>query len=97
MEPNRSLYDIGDNLNLSCQAEENTNLYTIKWYKKSSEGSFEEQESTLKTNGIYTQTLSLKKMSEPKVTYKCIIGRYPVNYSDYKMVTVELKGNKNIV
>ncbi|CAB4019200.1 ---NA---, partial [Paramuricea clavata] len=34
--PNKGIYDIGDEVELTCRAENTTNGYQIKWYKISS-------------------------------------------------------------
>ena len=92
--PNKTLYDIGDSLKLSCQADENANEYKITWYKINSRGKLERQSPDIKIiKRAYVYVLFLEKMKEQKVTYKCEIQRVPVHYRNSKLVTVELKGN----
>ena len=89
--PNREYYDDGSNVTLTCEAEKNTNLYEIKWYKLDSLGYPIIQKSELNGTGMLTLTMnSLSKENTGK--YKCVISRPQVNYYNAQFVNITVKG-----
>ena len=92
-QPNKDLYDIGESLKLWCQAEGGGVAYEPTWYKLNSTGSFVKHSSKWdQTDGIRSEIVSIEKMTDAKATYKCVIRRYQVNYINYKLVKIVLKG-----
>ena len=92
--PNKALYEIKDNVKLTCHAEGVTvAVYDIKWYKQRKNEKFKQ----LKTqgsyvNGMWTETLSLNGLSErDEGTYMCQIYRYPLQYSANELVDISVK------
>ena len=91
--PDKALYDFGDKVKLDCTIN-STNIYDYKreWYKLVSNGRSEKIQNTeQREQGI----LSLESMTpEKEGTYKCVISRLYVNYSNFKLVKIFLKGKK---
>ena len=89
--PNITYYDVGSSVNLTCEAEKNTNLYEIIWYKRDSQGNMITLKSALNGPGILT--LTLKPLSKENAgSYKCVISRPQVNYYHSRVVKITLKG-----
>ena len=92
-KPNEAYYDIGSNVNLTCEAEKNTNLYKIIWYKHDSQGYSIKLKSALNGPGMLTLTLS----AHDSRSYKCEVLRPEVNYYNSRFVNISVKGrNFNI-
>ena len=95
-KPSKALYDIKENVKLTCHAEGITNVaaYDIFWYKLNSDGKFEKLRSGGSfVNGMWTEALSLTGLLErDEGTYKCKINRYPLQYSANKLVNISVKG-----
>ncbi|CAB4019701.1 B-cell receptor CD22, partial [Paramuricea clavata] len=88
--PNETYYDIGSAVNLTCEAEINTNLYGIIWYKLDSQGYSTKLKSALNGTGILTLTLNpLSKKNAGR--YKCVICRPEVNYYNSRVVSISVK------
>ncbi len=95
-EPNRELYDLGDKVKLTCTLDNSNgkvgridikHYYTLEWY----------QNSTKMINNFYgpnyEKIIMLDSLTqETKGTYKCVIHRSIVNYYDFKLVSIRLKG-----
>ena len=89
--PNYSYYDDGSSVNLTCEAEKNTNLYEITWYEHDSHGNPVKRKSELSGTGMLTLTLaSLSK--EDTGQYTCVISRPQVNYRNAQFVDITVKG-----
>ena len=89
--PNITYYDVGSSVNLTCEAEKNTNLYEIIWYKSDSQRNMITLKSALNGPGILTLTLNpLSK--ENAGSYTCVISRPQVNYYSSRVVKITLKG-----
>ena len=96
-EPNKDLYDIGESLKLWCQAEGGGVAYELTWYKLNTTGSFVKHSSKSNhADGTSSEIVSIEKMTDAKATYKCVIRRYQVNYINYKLVKIVLKGNDGL-
>ena len=90
-KPNYSYYDDGSNVNLTCEAEKNTNLYEITWYKPDSQGNPVKLKSERNGTGMLTLTLaSLSKKDTGQ--YTCVISRPQVNYRNARFVDITVKG-----
>ncbi len=90
-KPDKTYYDIGSNVNLTCEAEENTNLYDIRWYKLDSQGYPIELESALNGPGILILTLNSLSAKDSGI-YKCVISRPEVNYHNSGFFKISVKG-----
>lgn len=89
--PNREYYDVGSNVNLSCEAQKDTNLFEIVWYKLDSPGKLIKLKSALNGPGILT--IKLNSLSKENAgSYKCVISRPQVNYSIFQFVNINVKG-----
>lgn len=89
--PNKAYYDDGSNVNLTCEAEKNTNLYKIEWYKFDSFGKPIIQKSERSRTGMLFLTMnSLSKENTGK--YKCVISRPQVHYYSAQFVNITVKG-----
>ena len=89
-KPNATCYDVGSIIHLTCEAEKNTNLYEIIWYRYDSQGNLITLKSALNGPGILTLTLNpLSK--ETAGSYKCVISRPQVNYYSSRVVNITLK------
>ena len=90
-KPNKSYYDVGSNVNLTCEAEKNTNLYEIMWYKRDSQGNPMKLKSALNGTGILTLTLN-SLSGKNAGSYECVISRPQVNYYNSRVVNINVKG-----
>ena len=90
-KPNISYYDVGSNVNLTCEAEKNTNLYQIIWKKLDSQGNPMKLKSALNGTGILTLTLNLLS-GKNSGRYECVISRPQVNYYNSRVVNINVKG-----
>ncbi|CAB4029960.1 basement membrane-specific heparan sulfate proteoglycan core, partial [Paramuricea clavata] len=88
--PNKAYYDIGSNVNLTCEAEKGTNLYKIIWYKLDSQGNLIELKSALNGPGILTLTLN-NVSTKDSGRYKCEVFRPQVNYYNSRFVSINVK------
>ena len=88
--PNKAYYDIGSNVNLTCEAEKGTNLYQIIWYKLDSQRNQIELKSALNGPGILTLTLN-SVSTKDSGRYKCEIFRPQVNYYNSRFVSINVK------
>ncbi|CAB3995372.1 V-set and immunoglobulin domain-containing 1 [Paramuricea clavata] len=88
--PNEAYYDIGINANLTCEAEQNTNLYEIIWYKFDSRGYPIKLKSALDGPGILTLTLN-SLSAKDSGSYKCEVFRPQVNYYNSQFVNITVK------
>ena len=89
--PNITYYDVGSNVILTCEAEKDTNLYEIVWYKLNPQGNLIKLKSALNGPGILT--LTLNSLSEKNAgSYKCVVSRPQVNYHNSKFVNIRMKG-----
>ena len=93
MNPNKAYHDVGSNVNLTCEAGRNTNLYEIVWYKLlDSQGNLLWLKSALHGPGILTLTLNSLKAKDSG-RYMCGVYRPQVNYHNWQSVTVNVKGS----
>ena len=90
-KPNEAYYDIGSNVNLTCEAEKNTNLYKIIWYKHDSQGYSIKLKSALNGPGMLTLTLNSLSAHDSR-SYKCEVFRPQVNYYNSRFVNISVKG-----
>ena len=91
INPDKAYYDVGSNVNLTCEAEKNTNLYKIIWYKLDSQGRPFKLKSALYGPGILTLTLH-SITARDLGRYKCEVFRPQVNYYDSRFVNINGKG-----
>ena len=90
-KPNKEYYDIGSNVNLSCEAEKDTNLFEIVWYKLDSQGNLIKLKSAHNGPGILT--IKLNSLSKENAgSYKCVISRPQVNYYNFQFASINVKG-----
>jgi hypothetical protein len=90
-KPNETYYNIGSNVNLTCEAEKNTNLYEIVWYKLDSQRTPIELKSARNGPGILT--LSLKSLSaKDSGIYMCVVSRPQINYNNSQSVNINVEG-----
>ncbi len=90
-EPNKTYYNIGSNVNLTCEAEKNTNLYEIVWYKLDSQRTPIELKSALNGPGILTLTLNSLTPQNSGI-YMCVVSRPQVNYYNSQSVNINVEG-----
>ena len=93
INPNETYYDVGSSVNLTCEAEINTNLYKILWYKLDSQGNPSKTalKSALYGPGILTLILN-SLTAQHSGRYMCEISRPQVNYYDSRFVNINVKG-----
>ena len=91
MHPSNTYYVNGSSVNLTCEAEKNTNLYKIIWYKLDSEGNPLKLKSALYGPGILILTLN-SLTAKDSGRYKCEIFRPQVNYNDSRFVSINVIG-----
>ncbi|CAB4030202.1 V-set and immunoglobulin domain-containing 1, partial [Paramuricea clavata] len=89
-KPNEAYYDIGSTVNISCEAEKNTNLYEIIWYKFDSQGYPIKLKSALNGPGILTLTLN-SLSAKDSGSYKCEVTRPEVNYYNSRFINISVK------
>ncbi|CAB3994903.1 Fibroblast growth factor receptor 2 [Paramuricea clavata] len=91
--PNKAIYDIGEEVKLTCSAEKTLNGYEIKWYKNSSNREPIEMEKakTVWIGDIQHETLLLKSLSAQDVgIYKCKISFLEYNAFDLANITLKV-------
>ena len=95
-KPNKTSYEIGGNVTLSCHVEGTTlPLYDIKWHKLLPNGKFK----PLKTEeSVVKSILMLTGLSgQNEGTYKCTIFRSVLRYSASALVNINVKGIVNFM
>jgi hypothetical protein len=92
-KPNETYYDVGSYVNLTCEADKNTNLYKIIWYKLDSQGNPIKLKSALNGSAHGILTLTLNSLSaQDSGRYKCEVFRPQVNYYNSEFVNISVKG-----
>ena len=90
-KPNKIYYNSGSNVHLTCEAEKNTNLYEILWYKRDSHGKQIKLKSALNGPGILTLTLN-SLSAKDSGRYTCVVSRPQVNYNNSQFVNISVTG-----
>ena len=95
-KPNKTSYEIGGNVTLSCQVEGTTfAVYDIKWYKQLPNGTsklLKSEESVVKSSWPLTEL-----SGQNEGTYKCTIFRSVLRYSASALVNINVKGTVNFM
>ena len=92
IKPNKKYYNVGSNVNLTCEAEKDTNLYDITWYKVHS-GWKDMQLGSTPGAGLSQGTLTVTLTSLLSTgVYKCVVSRPKVNYFSSELVIINIKG-----
>ena len=100
-EPDETLYDIDSNVKLICTFDKNKqkrskNYFELAWYKLASDGQREPKPLKVqkREEGLYLLLGPLTQ--EVEGTYECAVTRRKVNYYDFKLVRIKLKGKPNV-
>ena len=96
LKPNKTYYDVDSNVNLTCEADVNTDLYKIIWYKRDLQGKLSKLKSALNASGILTLILN-SLTAQDSGTYKCEISRPEVNYYNSQLVNITVKGTTLLI
>ena len=100
LQPNKTYYDVGSNVTLTCEADINTHLYKITWYKRDLQGKLSKVKCSVQGPGYLTLTLN-STTAQNSGTYTCEISRPEVNYCNWRFVKITVKGttllNRNLV
>ena len=94
-EPNKTLYDLGDKVELTCRAANIKTGYDITWYRLYSNGTQRKFELAPINYGFpfVRVKLVLNSLSSKTAgSYKCTIARPKANYNAFQIVNVTLKG-----
>ena len=100
-EPNKALYDLHDKVQLICTLDNSSGIihtyevfyrYKIEWKKLASDAKLEMYRHSMGGKYISVGPLS----DENEGTYRCSVERPDINYYDFQLVDVRIKGNENI-
>ena len=83
------LYDIGVSVKLTCSAGRH---YVIQWYEQDTNAHWRK---ISRAGFNYNKKFETGKLEKNK-TYKCEIKRKPINYRNFKLVHIQLKGKRTI-
>ena len=89
-EPNRTYYEPGSNVKLTCDVGNDT-FYSIGWYKRNFLGNFEAIKSIFHGSGSFTLDLN-SLYAHDLGTYACVVFRSPLYYNSVS-TTIQFKGS----
>ena len=93
MKPNKTVFDTGDTVTLSCSASVPTKTaYVIKWYKKGLVGELKSEKRYDVTGMEKSRLLTLKLTEKDDGEYRCDLVRRAVNYKKSTTIKIFVQG-----
>jgi hypothetical protein len=100
-EPDKTLYDLNEEVKLECTLDNKSGnvdkrdmiYYEMEWYKLLSDPQQPDKFLTSQKSKSRTTHFKLGPLTEEKEgTYKCVVKRLPINYYDFQLVNIKIKG-----